>query len=91
MLFSDPLLDGVGRVVGHATWHILPAPGEDLCRGVVTLDGRGTVTVDGVAPHVTGPFSMAVTGGTGEFSGTRGQLDLEPLADAQRLTLRLRS
>ena len=65
-----PRPDGepIGRFLGQCT--VITAR-ERTCTGLVTLDGRGTISVQvAVAEGVN--QGIALTGGTGEFHGARG-------------------
>lgn len=42
-----------------------------FCQGTFVFDGRGTIEVSGAFTDTV--EDIAVTGGTGEFSGTEGQ------------------
>lgn len=78
MVFSEKLAQG-GKAVGSdhivctftGTW-----PGEtDFCRAVFELRG-GSVVAEGVSAR--GPFTVAVTGGTGRYAGARGTVHATP-------------
>ncbi len=78
LVFSVRLLDAdrtkpVGRAIGHCTLTD-PASSAYMCESVTVL-GRGTVTLDGVF-HPGAVSDFAVTGGTGRYSGVRGQFVL---------------
>jgi hypothetical protein len=77
-VFRSPLLDGgPGRPrIGTNEAICLHNFTHDMCHGVFTLDGRGTVIFDGLASLAAAPHAhdFAIIGGTGEFAGASGVL-----------------
>lgn len=71
-IFVEQLLAN-GKTVGHdrvICTHVANAhAGGDSCTGTVMLDG-GTIQLAGLASE--GPFTVAVVGGTGSYTGARG-------------------
>jgi len=64
----EPDGEPIGRFFGQCT---VVTQRESACTGLVTLDGRGTITLQvGVVGGVN--QGIALTGGTGEFNGARG-------------------
>ena len=60
------------------------------CHSTHTLNGRGTVTTEGVFVDAPGHVNVfAVNGGTGEFRNARGQATFSPIAIGQDETLHL--
>jgi hypothetical protein len=54
------------------------APAAAQCEGVARLEGRGDITFQGLAPRdISEDFTIAVTGGTGDFRNVRGEATLE--------------
>jgi hypothetical protein len=94
----DDLLDAKGAVkVGDAFIHCVlqfGTPFVSQCDVVARLDGRGDIVSSGLVPAGLDPFTLAVTGGTGEFRHVRGQLLVEVTDEGppltQRVTLELR-
>lgn len=94
----DDLFDAKGgKKVGDAFIHCVlqfGTPPVSQCDVVARLDGRGDITLSGLVPAAEVPFTLAVTGGTGEFRNARGQALVE-VVDAgppftQRVTVELR-
>jgi hypothetical protein len=86
-VFRDPLdpwgttgATGAGKA-GFVSVTCLFGYGEALCRGNAFLTGRGRITFDGAAPPNNSPFTLAVTGGTGEFQTARGQIHVAPIGN----------
>lgn len=85
-VFRSRLTDEVG-VAGHlyvdCSVHFA---GRDTCAQVYDLGVRGMVTAHGIVPaselEVGGTWTLAVTGGTGEFENVRGSIAVEILNDA---------
>jgi hypothetical protein len=76
MLFTETLKDAKGRLVGSDQVACVQSfGGHMLCNGVLVLSHRGTLTVSGLGSQ-SGPFRLAVTGGTSGYSGVRGQLTI---------------
>jgi hypothetical protein len=88
-IFSEKLAQG-GKSVGSdhivctrmGTW-----PTEtDFCRGVFQLRG-GSIIAEGVTAR--GPFTVAVTGGTGRYAGARGVIHATPTKNGEILEFAL--
>ena len=62
-------MDGGETIIGRA------GNGTVLMHGTFRLSG-GRIHFGGVARHSDKPFTMPVTGGTGEYAGARGTLTL---------------
>jgi hypothetical protein len=76
MLFAEALKDAKGRLVGSDQVACVQSfGGHMLCNGVLVLNHRGTLAVSGLGSQ-SGPFRLAVTGGTSGYSGARGQLTI---------------
>lgn len=56
----------------------------DLCRAVFQLTG-GSIVAEGVSAR--GPFTVAVTGGTGRYTGARGTIHATPTRTGEMLDL----
>jgi hypothetical protein len=90
IVFHDQLLQD-GTVVGHQVGScvVVDAAAFANCTGVVTLDGRGTVTYafeNAPPPEKT----LAITGGSGEFRTAHGDgVFLEAADQTATLTLTL--
>ena len=93
--FTDTMMRG-GRAVGHSGYVCTTTSvdlGESHCVATIVLDGRGTIVGQGLVPDADGPFRVAVTGGTGSFDATGGELLVRSVpgeADRLALVLRLR-
>lgn len=90
MLFAETLKDAKGRLVGNdQVLCVQSFGGHMLCNGVLVLPHRGTLSVSGLGSQ-SGPFMLAVTGGTSGYRGARGQLTIagKPNGDST-LTVRL--
>jgi hypothetical protein len=93
--FTDTLMSR-RRTVGHSGYACTTtsaALGESHCAATLVLDGRGTVAAQGLVPDAGPPFTVAVTGGTGAFAGTAGELLVRSVRgepDELALVLRLR-
>ena len=69
ILFTDNLFDQAGRRIGRDQARCTIMFRDDvLCDATFILAGRGQLTIEGAT------LTFAVTGGTGEFARTRGQL-----------------
>jgi hypothetical protein len=69
ILFTDNLFDQAGRRIGRDQARCAIMFRDDvLCDASFILAGRGQLTIEGAT------LTFAVTGGTGEFARTRGQL-----------------
>jgi hypothetical protein len=76
MLFTETLRDAKGRLAGSDQVACVQSfGGHMLCNGVLVLNHRGTLSVSGLGSQ-SGPFKLAVTGGTGGYRGARGQLSI---------------
>jgi hypothetical protein len=63
---------------------------NDLCRGVVRLNGRGQITFDGMTQLNVDPDRYSVVGGAGEFVDVGGQMQVDfPADDHAQITLTL--
>ncbi len=79
VVFRDPLKDlTTGNRVGDVNAQCTFGYGMALCNGNAFLTGRGRLTFQGSAPPSNRPFTLAITGGTGEFQTARGQVHLTP-------------
>lgn len=82
-IFRSELTDADG-VAGHlwvdCSVHFAK---HDPCTQVYDVAGRGTIVVTGLVPanqlHVGGTWTLAITGGTGEFENVRGSVAVEIL------------
>jgi hypothetical protein len=81
--FTKQLKNLSGKVIGSAegTCVILTTQSgsepvkSDECQQTFTLNGKGTLQVDGLEhPSGTGPGGFAIVGGTGHFRQAEGQL-----------------
>jgi hypothetical protein len=93
LVFHADLFDSAGVKVGTdgGTCVFTSAAGESQCVATLSFAG-GDVTTQGLNTDPTIPFEavFAVTGGTGEFKGAAGELDVEQLSEVlANLTLRL--
>jgi hypothetical protein len=93
LVFHADLFDPAGVKVGTdgGTCVFTSAAGESQCVATLSFAG-GDVTTQGLNTDPTIPFEavFAVTGGTGEFKGTAGELEVEQLSEVlANLTLRL--
>ncbi|HET6691813.1 MAG TPA: hypothetical protein VFG74_13210 [Miltoncostaeaceae bacterium] len=68
-------------------------PAGSQCEAVSRFPGRGDLTFQGLAPQdLSEDYTIAVTGGTGDFRNVRGELLIHTLSEtpfAQRFTLDL--
>jgi hypothetical protein len=89
-VFQDPVVDPAsGATRGTITVQCVAAY-ADLCRGSISLDGRGQITFDGITPLGVDPDEFGLTGGTGEFTGAGGSLTVSFLTQTTaRLTVQL--
>lgn len=81
LLFDDPVLDDAGQTIGNAITRvqiIAPVGDNDLAYVLdctISLDkGRLVLTGADQISHLDESVTYAVTGGTGAFSGVRGQV-----------------
>jgi hypothetical protein len=92
-VFRDPLYNGSDTQVGHVLATCMPAfDGDSLCRGVVEFAG-GNISIDGSGIFTDGSLVLAITGGTGEYVGASGQVNINTAASATaaRITISLTS
>jgi hypothetical protein len=54
----------------------------DFCRAMFTLPG-GTIVAEGASAR--GPFTVAITGGTGRYAGARGVVHATPTKNGETL------
>jgi hypothetical protein len=54
----------------------------DFCRALFTLPG-GTIVAEGASAR--GPFTVAITGGTGRYAGARGVVHATPTKNGETL------
>ncbi len=84
-VFSERLAQG-DRAIGSD--HIVctftgPWPAEtDFCRALFTLPG-GMIVAEGASAR--GPFTVAITGGTGRYAGARGVVHATPTKKGETL------
>jgi hypothetical protein len=88
-IFTSDELNGAGRKVGVGNGTITVAYGHVLIEGTVTLAGRGQITFAGADDLDAESGRLAVTGGTEEFRGVRGEVRFETL-DGTDTRLRFR-
>jgi hypothetical protein len=85
-MFVERLTDETDAVVGKAriqcTSHVGPWA---ICIGTFNITGRGEIVGEGIVPF--GPdatsFDVPVTGGTGDFSNVRGEVNVVPTATGE--------
>jgi hypothetical protein len=77
-IFRSELTDadgGAGHLWVDCSVHFAK---NDVCTQVYRITGRGTVVVTGLVPaselHVDGTWTLAITGGTGDFENVRGSV-----------------
>ena len=91
--FRDPLLNESGNDrVGQVHVSCTVSFGEnDICGGAIRVGGRGKITFYGTVPVTERlNFLLAVTGGTRDFRGARGQMRVESVGDENfRITVQL--
>jgi hypothetical protein len=84
-VFSERLAQG-GKAIGsdHIVCTFTGAwPAEtDFCRALFTLPG-GTIVAEGASAR--GPFTVAITGGTGRYAGARGVVHATPTRKGETL------
>ena len=77
----DVFAEGKKRVKVGDTYVICVAqfpPAGFQCESVTQLDGRGEFMLSGVSKaDISADFTMAVTGGTGDFRNARGEVTVE--------------
>jgi hypothetical protein len=64
-------------VVLFETEHFATAADHVYIQGYIELFGEGTLAVAGIV-RFTGPYTVAITGGTGVYSGASGQCASTP-------------
>lgn len=80
-LFEESLRDRQGRVVGRNSVRCQVAVTSQRCEGTFSITGRGSIEVaGGVFDEDQAPV-LAVTGGTGDFTGFGGTLGFFPADD----------
>jgi hypothetical protein len=89
-VFRDKLRDvDTGAVLGTIDVQCIAAF-ADQCRGSIRLPGRGQITFDGITRLGHDPDWFAVTGGTKDFVGADGVVNVSfPSDTAARITVRL--
>ena len=89
VVFSEALhMNGKAAGADHITCTLIGMwPKEtDFCRGLFVLPG-GTLVAEGANAH--GPFTVAVTGGTGSYAGARGTMRATPTKSGEILDVTL--
>ena len=92
-IFRDPLDNESGTQVGHVLATCMTGfDGDALCHGVLEFAG-GTITIYGSGINTDGSLVLAITGGTGEYAGASGQVNINTAASesAARITISLTS
>jgi hypothetical protein len=86
LVFRSELFDETGaELVGDLNITCTQAIGlENICRGIFSITGRGQLAVDAL-PTFPLPTVGIVNGGNGEFSRSRGEVEIEPQADGTTL------
>jgi hypothetical protein len=88
-LFSERLaLGGKAAGVDHVVCTFVGSwPKEtDFCRGLFQLPG-GSLIAEGASAR--GPFTVAITGGTGSYAGARGTIHATPTKNGEILDIAL--
>ena len=85
-LFRSELSDEADTVIGHAnTECAVQFAKRDTCSVIYELDPRGSIVAEGQVPVsqlvVGGTWTLAITGGTGEFENVRGSVAVEIVDD----------
>ena len=90
VVFQDKLRNpNTDKVVGTIDVQCMAAF-NDLCRGVLNLNGRGQITFDGMTKLNVDPDRYSIVGGAGEFVDVGGQMRIEfPSDDHALLTLNI--
>lgn len=68
-----------GKRVGHFDYTCVTTsmgPQREECHATATFTGRGTITVMGSDASNAQDFRVAITGGTGDFNGAKGNARL---------------
>lgn len=89
--FSDDLYEGKkkdGDTVGQldGVCHVTNVDGDDyraLCSVTATLDDEGTITHQGVVESSEDEATLAVTGGTGDYTGASGETEVRFVSDTR--------
>lgn len=81
LVFVNRLTDETDAVVGKARIQCTLHVGEwAICIGAFDISGRGEIVGEGMvpfSPDITS-FDVPVTGGTGDFSNVRGEVNVTP-------------
>ncbi|MUM25614.1 hypothetical protein FZI95_05345 [Mycobacterium sp. CBMA247] len=85
-IFSD-ILSVDGKQVGYdggTCFFTNVTPGNPMtyCELTIHLD-EGQIFARSLTPHTLAPFTMAITGGTGEYADARGELTVSGVATAE--------
>lgn len=89
VVFSESLqINGKAAGADHVTCTLIGMwPKEtDFCRGLIVLPG-GTLIAEGAS--ASGPFTVALTGGTGRYAGARGSMLATPTKTGEILEVTL--
>lgn len=82
-VFRSPLRDGgpTGARIGINEAVCLHNFTHDMCRGTFTINGRGTISFEGLASLAAAPHAhdFAITSGTGEFLEAEGLVHSDAL------------
>ena len=82
-VFRSPLRDGgpTGARIGINEATCMHNFTHDMCRGTFTINGRGTISYEGLASLAAAPHAhdFAITGGTGEFLNAEGLVHSDAL------------
>lgn len=92
-VFRDPLYNGSDTQIGQVLATCMPAfDGDSLCHGVLEFAG-GDITIDGSGIFTNDSLVLAITGGTGEYVGASGQVNINVALSAAyaRITISLTS
>lgn len=68
-----------GKKVGHLDYSCVTTsvdPAREQCQATATFTGRGTITLMGSDASSASDFRVAITGGTGDFNGAKGNATL---------------
>jgi hypothetical protein len=85
LVFQSELFDSASAPVGDLNITCTQGIGpENICRGIISLTGRGQLSVDAL-PTFPLPTVGIVNGGNGEFERTRGEVHIEPQPDRTTL------
>ncbi|CRZ15841.1 MULTISPECIES: allene oxide cyclase barrel-like domain-containing protein [Mycolicibacterium] len=82
-IFSD-ILSVNGKQVGYDGGacfftNVTPEKPMTYCELTIQLD-EGQIFARSLTPHTLAPFTMAITGGTGEYADARGELTVSGVA-----------